>query len=189
MTYRRTQSSLKYINTIERPKYARPSPIDTSQLDGKDDEIPFIPVSPDSDDEEDEYPFTTSTVSSYAQPAQRLSAEMVPTMGPTASTNGDKHQYDDEPVVTEEQQPAKQRHSTLSVADVDYSMLSNLSDAFVRKIKALEHVRELFCSNEYPEAFTGQEAVVSEGEEKREKGRQLRETKNQLESNSRDICG
>ncbi|KAI8384468.1 CNH domain-containing protein [Radiomyces spectabilis] len=42
----------------------------------------------------------------------------------------------------------------------DPSLLSTLSKQFIQRIKALEHVRELFCANEYPESFTGQEAVT-----------------------------
>ncbi|KAG2185648.1 hypothetical protein INT44_002441 [Umbelopsis vinacea] len=41
----------------------------------------------------------------------------------------------------------------------NYAFLSILSRAFTAKIRALEHVRELFCAFEYPESFTGQEAV------------------------------
>ncbi|OBZ84067.1 Rho1 guanine nucleotide exchange factor 1 [Choanephora cucurbitarum] len=41
----------------------------------------------------------------------------------------------------------------------DYAYMSVLSNAFVRRIRSLEHVRELFCANEYPESFTGQEAI------------------------------
>ncbi|KAI8380251.1 CNH domain-containing protein [Blakeslea trispora] len=37
--------------------------------------------------------------------------------------------------------------------------MSVLAKAFNRRIRSLEHVRELFCANEYPESFTGQEAV------------------------------
>ncbi|CAO3589804.1 unnamed protein product [Absidia cylindrospora] len=56
--------------------------------------------------------------------------------------------------------PARSRPTSLSV-DVDPSLLSELSRSFIRKIKALEHVRELFCANEYPESFTGSEAVTA----------------------------
>jgi hypothetical protein len=41
-----------------------------------------------------------------------------------------------------------------------YASVSVLSRAFARRVQGLEHVRELFCANEYPESFTGQEAVV-----------------------------
>ncbi|KAG2232198.1 hypothetical protein INT48_004126 [Thamnidium elegans] len=40
-----------------------------------------------------------------------------------------------------------------------YAYLSVLSRAFLRRIRALENVRDLFCANEYPESFTGQEAI------------------------------
>jgi hypothetical protein len=53
----------------------------------------------------------------------------------------------------------------------NYAFLSVLSRAFTAKIRALEHVRELFCAFEYPESFTGQEAVVSGWRELGEKGK------------------
>ncbi|KAK4519118.1 uncharacterized protein ATC70_009349 [Mucor velutinosus] len=40
-----------------------------------------------------------------------------------------------------------------------YALLSVLGKAFVRRVRGLENVRELFCANEYPESFTGQEAI------------------------------
>ncbi|CAO3610519.1 unnamed protein product [Cunninghamella blakesleeana] len=45
------------------------------------------------------------------------------------------------------------------LANMDFSILSNISILFIKRIKALRDVRELFCSNEYPESFTGQEAI------------------------------
>jgi hypothetical protein len=53
------------------------------------------------------------------------------------------------------------RVSSVTGQDDNYAFLSVLSKAFVIKIRALEHVRELFCAYEYPESFTGNEAVVS----------------------------
>ncbi|KAI7887930.1 CNH domain-containing protein [Mucor mucedo] len=41
----------------------------------------------------------------------------------------------------------------------DLALLSALSKAFLRRIRGLENVRDLFCANEYPESFTGQEAI------------------------------
>lgn len=43
----------------------------------------------------------------------------------------------------------------------EYAFLSVLSRAFLRRVRGLENVRDLFCANEYPESFTGQEAIVS----------------------------
>ncbi|CAM0136841.1 Rho guanine nucleotide exchange factor [Umbelopsis sp. WA50703] len=51
------------------------------------------------------------------------------------------------------------RVSSVTGQDDNYAFLSVLSKAFVIKIRALEHVRELFCAYEYPESFTGNEAV------------------------------
>lgn len=48
-----------------------------------------------------------------------------------------------------------------TAATPEYAYLSVLSKAFMRRIRGLENVRELFCANEYPESFTGQEAIVS----------------------------
>lgn len=39
--------------------------------------------------------------------------------------------------------------------------LSILATAFVAKVRELADMRELFCAIEYPESFTGSEAVVS----------------------------
>lgn len=45
-------------------------------------------------------------------------------------------------------------------APPEYAFLSVLGEAFMKRVRGLEHVRELFCANEYPESFTGQEAIV-----------------------------
>lgn len=86
----------------------------------------------------------------------------------SAVSQHQQHQQEDGQQVVPEQDPHpdKQEHrnstmSRLQMADTDYSLLSALSDAVKKKIKALENVRELFCANEYPESFTGQEVVVS----------------------------
>jgi hypothetical protein len=42
----------------------------------------------------------------------------------------------------------------------NYALLSVLSNAFIRGVKALENVRELWCASEYNESFTGSEAVT-----------------------------
>lgn len=42
----------------------------------------------------------------------------------------------------------------------NYGLFSVLSSAFIRHVKGLENVRELWCASEYNEAFTGSEAVV-----------------------------
>ncbi|CEI92519.1 hypothetical protein RMCBS344292_06775 [Rhizopus microsporus] len=49
--------------------------------------------------------------------------------------------------------------SVSTVVPSNYAYLSALSEAFVKKIRALESIRELFCANVYPESFTGQEAI------------------------------
>lgn len=202
--HRRTGSSMKNtITTIERPKYARPSPINTSELAGEDDEVPFIPVSPDSSDEEDDYyyhqpaarapfpppqpqppqhqdhpqeqyeptvpvapvaPVDTTPMPAPSQgPPPTPSHEVFPPAQPEQSLSGPSSTEEPERPSRPTPQQQHQRESTLSaisIPDVDYSALSNLSGAFIKKIKALEHVRELFCANEYPESFTGAEAVV-----------------------------
>jgi hypothetical protein len=43
----------------------------------------------------------------------------------------------------------------------DMACLSILATAFVAKVRELADMRELFCAIEYPECFTGSEAVVS----------------------------
>jgi hypothetical protein len=42
----------------------------------------------------------------------------------------------------------------------EYALLSVTSQAFIKSVKALENVRELWCASEYNESFTGSEAVV-----------------------------
>lgn len=42
----------------------------------------------------------------------------------------------------------------------NYGLFSVLSTAFIRHVKGLENVRELWCASEYNESFTGSEAVV-----------------------------
>ncbi|KAL9560055.1 hypothetical protein MBANPS3_000120 [Mucor bainieri] len=57
--------------------------------------------------------------------------------------------------------PATHGTNTPSAASTPpaYAFLSVLGKAFVRRVRGLENVRELFCANEYPESFTGQEAI------------------------------
>lgn len=59
--------------------------------------------------------------------------------------------------------------SVSTIVPSNYAYLSALSEAFVKKIRALERIRELFCANVYPESFTGQEAIVSYAFKKRER--------------------
>jgi hypothetical protein len=56
---------------------------------------------------------------------------------------------------------SKSSNATPTTANVpEYACLSVLSKVFLVRIRSLENVRDLFCANEYPESFTGQEAIV-----------------------------
>lgn len=46
------------------------------------------------------------------------------------------------------------------VIEPNYGLLSILSTSFIRHVKGLENVRELWCASEYNESFTGSEAVI-----------------------------
>lgn len=179
------------ITTIERPKYAIPDAINTSNLGGKDGEVPFVPVSPDSSDEEEYFAFHRNNNNNAApvieQPppatpvhtlepradVQELEVKETQVSMPQQQQNWEEQQQQQQPVPEQdpnqdkEQQQRNSTMSRLSIADTDYSYLSALSDAVKKKIKALENVRELFCANEYPESFTGQEVVVSKSDAKR----------------------
>lgn len=220
--HRRTNSSLRNLmhNTIERPRYTRPTPINTSSSNSdQNDEIPFVPVSPDTSDEDEDYsptpierqkqferqqaalqkqmelqqqqqkappkaPEHSSSIivePNVLKPNARhesilsTSSTLVENITPnfastsmattTTTTTATTTTTTTEDVITTAT-PApvpnnntKPRPTSISV-DMDRSILSDLSKTFIRRIKALEHVRELFCANEYPESFTGQEAVV-----------------------------
>jgi hypothetical protein len=59
----------------------------------------------------------------------------------------------EEPIIQQQQEPK-------AAAEPNYGLLSVLSTAFIRHVKGLEHVRELWCASEYNESFTGSEAVT-----------------------------
>lgn len=42
----------------------------------------------------------------------------------------------------------------------NYALLSTLANEFVRHIQQLNNIRRLYCSDEYPLCFTGEEALV-----------------------------
>ncbi|KAG0184514.1 RHO1 GDP-GTP exchange protein 2 [Apophysomyces sp. BC1034] len=149
-THRRTHSSLKHSvpTTIERPKYHQ---INTGG--GDKEEIPFIPVSPDTSDDED-----TLYVEERKDPVPVITPtkQIVPPLPPAhvAENNNDEEEEKEEEKVVE-------KIDDKDDDTADYALLSVMSKQFVQRIKALEHVRELFCANEYPESFTGQEAVTA----------------------------
>ncbi|KAG2231389.1 hypothetical protein INT48_004424 [Thamnidium elegans] len=60
-----------------------------------------------------------------------------------------------EPTRSEPPPPPPQRRT-----EPNYGLLSVLSTAFIRHVKGLENVRELWCASEYNESFTGSEAVT-----------------------------
>ncbi|KAI9351655.1 CNH domain-containing protein [Pilaira anomala] len=68
---------------------------------------------------------------------------------------------------TQNQAPALPRHQEpvrpavpARVIEPNYGLLSVLSTSFIRHVKGLENVRELWCASEYNESFTGSEAVI-----------------------------
>lgn len=66
-------------------------------------------------------------------------------------------------ITTKEFDPSSTSDTSTPVTSFppDLALVSALSKAFLRRIRGLESVRDLFCANEYPESFTGQEAIVS----------------------------
>ncbi|KAI9305392.1 CNH domain-containing protein [Cunninghamella echinulata] len=219
--HRRTNSSLRNLmhNTIERPRYTRPTPINTSSSNSdQNDEIPFVPVSPDTSDEDEDYSPTPierqkqferqqaalqkqmelqqqqqkappkapehsssiivepnvlkpnarheSMLSTSSTLVENITPNFASTSMTTTTTTATATTTTTEDVITTatpapvpNNNNTKPRPTSISV-DMDRSILSDLSKTFIRRIKALEHVRELFCANEYPESFTGQEAVT-----------------------------
>jgi hypothetical protein len=119
------------IMTIERPRYDF-LPENATSTDG---ELPFVPVSPDTDSEEE-------VGGSYFDRYQ-------PVENPPVQSLEIRRQPSVEKLVVE---PVKQ--------EPEYALLSVTSQAFIKSVKALENVRELWCASEYNESFTGSEAVV-----------------------------
>lgn len=179
--HRRNHSSAKMINTIERPKYAIPTAIDTSQTGTDGDEVPFVAVSPiSSDDEDDDYPpfvtqqqqqhpppppphpYPSTTFTSESQEKDVLQQEQH--QPPPPPPRFSLAQPEDEHVEQQEHlKPTHNRYSSLSLeANADYSILTELSTAFKNRMKRITNVREVKSSNEYPESFSGQEAIVSD---------------------------
>ncbi|KAI8138328.1 CNH domain-containing protein [Fennellomyces sp. T-0311] len=166
--HRRTQSSLKNtIMTIERPKYTRPAAINTSQV-GEDEEPEFVPVSPISSDDEDDFgysgpspvvsnqsPVPPPTASPTSPPPARFSV-----VTPRKQEGASHHQEIEEEKESEQRPPPTQRDSSMSVeSNVDYAIFSELSVAFRRRMKRITNVREVNSSAEYPESFSGHEAI------------------------------
>lgn len=182
--HRRNHSSAKMINTIERPKYAIPSAIDTSQTGTDGDEVPFVAVSPiSSDDEDDDYPpvvtqqqqqqqqppppppphpYPSTTFSSETQEEEDVLQHQPPPPPPRFSLAQPEVSQEHVEQQQERLKPTHNRYSSLSLeVNVDYSILTELSTAFKNRMKRITNVREVKSSNEYPESFSGQEAIVS----------------------------
>lgn len=87
----------------------------------------------------------------------------VPAPAPAPSSAAPALPRHQEPIASQ-QQEGEQVVPTASaeqkVQELNYGLLSVLSTAFIRNVKGLEHVRELWCASEYNESFTGSEAVV-----------------------------
>lgn len=81
------------------------------------------------------------------------------------------HMREPEPIREQEHirepEPIRQQEEIVVVEEIvpriiepNYGLFSVLSTAFIRHVKGLENVRELWCASEYNESFTGSEAVV-----------------------------
>ncbi|CEP19085.1 hypothetical protein [Parasitella parasitica] len=97
---------------------------------------------------------------------------MYPPPPPPATKQNDDHQQKEPqvevmaPVVQPQPEPSKDtaQVETAETAAItnkpNYGFVSTLSIAFMRNVKGLENVRELWCASEYNESFTGSEAVT-----------------------------
>ncbi|ORX47229.1 hypothetical protein DM01DRAFT_1339245 [Hesseltinella vesiculosa] len=116
----------------------------------------------------------SSTFASSARPASPGSANynkvLPPAPRPSSSTSiGSKPRPSSgasfsgqNDVTRTPSRPSPPRHSASSLMPpFNPAMLSELSSVFVKRIRALEHVREISCSDDYPDAFSGQEAVTA----------------------------
>ncbi|KAI8341006.1 CNH domain-containing protein [Choanephora cucurbitarum] len=181
---RRAPSSLRnnVIMTIERPRYDF-LPENAATEDG---EVPFIPVSPDTDSDEDTQYFTTHRANAYSPTTQHVdplnsldAAIATPVKVTHVSTfqqPANAHTpFEPQPEHTEEQQQrqdealvaaaiaegeGEEGEEEEKVQEPNYGLISVLSVAFIRAVKGLENVRELWCASEYNESFTGSEAVT-----------------------------
>ncbi|ORZ21220.1 CNH domain-domain-containing protein [Absidia repens] len=177
-------------NTVERPRHTTQSTAASTTVTGRE-ELSFIPISPDSSDDEDHSPTPIERQQLYErqqlalqrqleiqqqQQRQRQQQKTGPPPPPPAhyimvepSAFRRSNQLHEQNTATQPRQTGslvtpllpQMSQLTLLSTDMDPSLLSDLSRSFIRKIKALEHVRELFCANEYPESFTGSEAVTA----------------------------
>lgn len=173
-THRRTHSSLRnnMIMTIERPRYTY-----LPETDSTNGEVPFIPVSPDTDSEEEEEYFTTHRVNEhspveppvtldpviiqpqdvqYVDPSAQEVAALEQHVGQLQLENEARQFQAVEPEAEEALLMPEERKP----AEPNYGLLSLLSIQFIRAVKGLENVRELWCASEYNESFTGSEAVT-----------------------------
>ncbi|KAI8098132.1 CNH domain-containing protein [Gilbertella persicaria] len=150
---KRGQSSLRsnMIMTIERPRYDY-----LPENATEDGEVPFIPVSPDTDSDEEEY-FSGHRVNEYSPTTQTHSSPPPPVVVP-APTEVQVMKPVLQPVPQQEQ--AQKQAQEEKPEEPNYGLISVLSVAFMRAVKGLENVRELWCASEYNESFTGSEAVT-----------------------------
>ncbi|KAI9275327.1 CNH domain-containing protein [Sporodiniella umbellata] len=166
--HKRTPSSLRnnMIMTIERPRFDHLSETDLNN----GDEVPFIPVSPDSSSDEEyfekkpvekkplEKPHAGELPTEEAQVPDSIVPEPLPEppvpepVIPQPILEDSALDYFVEPQTIEAEPEVEQ-------VKPSYALFSVLSGAFIRRVKGLENVREIYCAGEYNESFYGSEAV------------------------------
>ncbi|KAL0081610.1 CNH domain-containing protein [Phycomyces blakesleeanus] len=151
-------------STIERPKYS---------TEDENNDLGFIPVSPDSSDDEEyvsQQPPVQNKENYTRAPtqlthAQELANAITEQLARQTLDNNNPVLYPgarQSSLSVSENKPGPLVHEqdiTPTPQKPDYSLLSVLAQQFLSLIHNLENVRELFCVSEYPESFTGQEAV------------------------------
>lgn len=98
------------------------------------------------------------------QPHVEVMAPVMQTQPPAPSPPPTQSEFPQDvqvvPVDTTAAVPTMEEAPKEVVHEPNYGFVSVLSVAFMRNVKGLENVRELWCASEYNESFTGSEAVT-----------------------------
>lgn len=128
---------------------------------------PQVAINNDSSDSSDDADSTSAaiaTTTTFATP-KIDTAKLVSTSTPvplTTRTSSLERQPSNRPprLASLQQQQQQQLHGSSPHAHQSPAIMSQIAQDFVDRVKQLNKTRRIFCTEEYPLSFTGEEAVV-----------------------------